>query len=91
MRSQSILGALAALAVPATAALNNSATYLYAQNGVNVTVSLTAAQDTKDLFFKLSFPTAYDWIAVGIGAKMKGALMLMAYTSKQGNCRFKAI
>lgn len=92
--------ALVASAVPATAhnltandgvsnnssAVLNSATFCYStERGASFTTTLTVAEDTNDLFFRVSAPTAYDWVAVGIGAQMKGAMMLIMYPTANGS------
>ncbi|KAF2664617.1 CBD9-like protein [Microthyrium microscopicum] len=83
MKASIVLSTLATLAAPVVAI--NSSTYIYAQNGANITVSLTAAADTNDLYFRISAPGAYDWVSVGVGASMKGAFTLIAYPNKKGN------
>jgi hypothetical protein len=96
MKFTTIFAAIAATAIPVMAqnsnnsdsAVLNSATFFYNQNGSNFVTTLTAAEDTGDLFFRVSAPTAYDWWAIGIGAQMKGALMLIAYPSADGKCKF---
>jgi hypothetical protein len=62
-----------------------SSTYIYSESTANLTFTVTAAADTNDIFFKLSAPGNYDWIAVGFGgAQMKGAVMFVAYPTKNG-------
>lgn len=62
----------------------SSSTYIYSEGSANFTFTITAAADTNDLFFKLSAPGNYDWIAIGIGTQMKGAVMFVAYPTKNG-------
>ncbi|KAF2400493.1 CBD9-like protein [Trichodelitschia bisporula] len=61
-----------------------SATFVYSFDETNFTVSLSAVADTGDLYFRVQAPSGFDWIAVGIGASMKNALMFLAYPSKSG-------
>jgi hypothetical protein len=68
-----------------TANAANSSTFIYTQSGANVTLTLTAAADTGDLAFRVAAPAQYDWVAIGIGAQMKGALMFIAYATKNGS------
>jgi hypothetical protein len=62
----------------------SSSTYMYSESGANLTFTVTAAADTNDLFFKLSAPGNYDWISVGFGTQMAGAVMFVAYPTKNG-------
>jgi len=48
--------------------------------------SLNVANDSGDIPFHLNSPARHAWVALGVGDKMKGALMLFAYPSK-GNKR----
>lgn len=71
-----------------TANAANSSTFIYKESDqgiANVTVTLTAAADTGDLAFRVAAPAQYDWVAIGIGAQMKGALMFIAYATKNGS------
>jgi hypothetical protein len=63
-----------------------SATYLFAQNGVNITVSLTAVEDTGDIFFVMAAPTGYDWVSFGLGDKMAGSIMFVMYPTTNSSC-----
>jgi hypothetical protein len=77
-----ILAAGSALLV--NAAPQNASTFIYADTAANLTLSLTAVAETSDLWFRLSAPAEYDWIGVGIGSEMKGALTFVTYPSKNG-------
>jgi hypothetical protein len=68
-----------------TANAASSSTFTYEQGFANLTLTLTAAADTGDLAFRLAAPAQYDWVAIGIGAQMKGALMFIAYATKNGS------
>ncbi len=58
---------------------------MYTEGSANLTFTITAAADTNDIFFKLSAPGNYDWIAVGFGGtQMKGAVMFVAYPTSNG-------
>jgi hypothetical protein len=86
MKGTTLLSILAALAIPATEALKAS-TYVYASNDANITISLTAAADSQDLVWRVTFPAGYDWIGVGIGATMKDSWFLIGYPTKKGTCK----
>jgi hypothetical protein len=77
-----ILAAGSALFARATP--QNASTFIFTNGVANLTVSLTAVSETGDLWFRLSAPTEYDWVGVGIGAKMKGALTFVTYPTKNG-------
>jgi hypothetical protein len=62
----------------------NSSTFVYSQEVANITFTLTAVADTSDLIFRLSAPAEYDWVAIGVGASMKDALIFMVYPAKNG-------
>ncbi|EOD46572.1 putative integral membrane protein [Neofusicoccum parvum UCRNP2] len=65
-----------------------SATFIYSNPRAagNLTFSLAAVEDggLTDLYFHLSAPAANSWVAVGIGAQMKGALMFLVYHDSRG-------
>jgi hypothetical protein len=75
---------LATLALFAHAESLNSSTFVYSQSVASLTFTLSAVADTNDLIFRLSAPAEYDWVAIGVGAKMEGALMFMVYPAKNG-------
>jgi hypothetical protein len=80
-----VLVVLALLLSLAQCTALSSSTYMYTESSANLTFTITAAADTTDLFFKLSAPGNYDWIAVGFGGtQMKGAVMFVAYPTKNG-------
>jgi hypothetical protein len=75
---------LAIFTLSAQAVSLNSSTFVYSQSVANITFTLTAVSDTNDLIFRLSAPAEYDWVAVGVGPSMKGALIFMVYPAKNG-------
>jgi len=79
-----ILAAGSALLV--RAAPQNASTFIFINTVTvaNLTLSLTAVAQTGDLWFTLSAPAEYDWVGVGIGAEMKGALTFVTYPAKNG-------
>jgi hypothetical protein len=62
-----------------------SATYLYPLQ--NVTISLTAAKDTGDIYFVTSAPAGYDWFSFGLGDQMKGGIMFVMYSTTNQTCK----
>ncbi|EOA85284.1 uncharacterized protein SETTUDRAFT_20797 [Exserohilum turcica Et28A] len=50
----------------------------------NLTFALSAVNDTGDTFIHLSGPTAYQWIAIGTGSRMRGSVMLIVYKNETG-------
>ncbi|OJD36665.1 uncharacterized protein BKCO1_10000167 [Diplodia corticola] len=53
----------------------------------NLTFSLTATNNNGavDLYMHLSGPDQWQWVAVGVGAQMKDALIFLLYHSSDGN------
>jgi hypothetical protein len=45
----------------------------------------TASSGSGDIFFQLSAPSSYEWVALGQGDSMGGSNMFVVYTSKDGN------
>src|SRR6266480_7587572 len=68
----------------ARASPQNASTFIFSDAVANLTLSLTAVAETGDLWFRLAAPAEYDWIGVGIGPHMKGALTFVTYPSKNG-------
>ncbi|TKA22608.1 hypothetical protein B0A50_08297 [Salinomyces thailandicus] len=48
------------------------------------TFAINIDEETEDVYFHLSYPAVTEWMAVGFGEKMQGALMLIAYPSSNG-------
>lgn len=46
--------------------------------------ALNVDQSTSDLYMHMSAPSVYQWMAAGIGSRMKDALIFVAYPSKNG-------
>ena len=44
----------------------------------------TASSGSGDIFFQLSAPTSYEWVALGQGRNMVGSNIFVVYTSKDG-------
>ncbi|OQD85222.1 hypothetical protein PENANT_c010G11750 [Penicillium antarcticum] len=55
------------------------------QQNSNFTFALNIPDDSTDLYFHLSGPTAYSWVAVGTGSEMKNSLMIVLYSNAHGN------
>ena len=77
------MAAGSALLAP-VAAQQNASTFVFSETVANLTLSLTAVAQTGDLWFRLEAPAEYDWVAIGIGSQMKGALTFVTYPSKNG-------
>ncbi|KAF1999794.1 iron reductase domain protein [Amniculicola lignicola CBS 123094] len=45
----------------------------------------TASSGNGDIFFQLSAPSDYEWVALGQGTRMSGSNMFIVYTSSNGN------
>lgn len=45
----------------------------------------TSSSGTGDIFFQLSAPSSYEWVALGQGTGMGGAQIFVVYTSGDGN------
>ncbi|KAF2728635.1 CBD9-like protein [Polyplosphaeria fusca] len=45
----------------------------------------TASSGNGDIFFSLSAPTDYEWVALGQGSRMSGSNIFVVYTSSDGN------
>jgi hypothetical protein len=52
---------------------------------LEITFSLNVDQNSDDINFFLSSPP-YSWVGVGFGSGMAGSLMLVFYTSADGQC-----
>lgn len=66
------------------AAQQNASTFIFSETVANITLSLTSVASTGDLWFRLAAPAEYDWVAIGIGPQMKGALTFVTYPAKNG-------
>ncbi|EKG13106.1 Cytochrome b561 eukaryote [Macrophomina phaseolina MS6] len=67
-----------------------AATFLYSDNprAGNLTFSLTAvpaADDDVDFYMHLSAPADYQWVGVGVGRRMKNALIFLVYHDSHGD------
>lgn len=73
--------ALASRAVAQVASVSpaNDITYR-----INIPQS-TADSGNGDIFFSISAPSSYEWVALGQGGQMKGSNMFVVYTSASGN------
>jgi hypothetical protein len=45
----------------------------------------TASSGSGDIFFQLSAPSTYEWVALGLGTRMSGSNIFVVYTSGDGN------
>jgi Cytochrome domain of cellobiose dehydrogenase len=45
----------------------------------------TSKSGSGDVFYQISGPTSYGWIAMGTGSQMKGSNMIIIYTNSNGN------
>lgn len=45
----------------------------------------TASSGDGDIFFQISAPSSYEWVALGQGMRMAGANIFVVYTSADGN------
>jgi len=45
----------------------------------------TASSGNGDIFFQLSAPTSYSWVALGQGSSMSGSNIFVVYASGNGN------
>jgi hypothetical protein len=55
------------------------------KSGSNYTFALNIPDGSTDLYFHLSGPTSYSWIAVGTGSKMQDSLMIVIYSNADGS------
>jgi len=44
----------------------------------------TASSGNGDIFFQISAPSDYEWVALGLGSRMSGSNIFAVYTSKDG-------
>lgn len=84
------LAAVLSLATHTFAQTVASSVYVYngGFTGSNFTFAINLAQDSQDLFFHLSGPTKFSWLAVGTGNEMTNSLMFVAYANSGGNSAF---
>lgn len=60
-------------------------------NDQNYTFAVNIPEDSEDVYFHLSGPADYSWIAVGTGTEMKDSLMVLLYSSASGNSEYPPI
>ncbi|KAJ5683844.1 uncharacterized protein N7477_000189 [Penicillium maclennaniae] len=83
---QFLLGFSPLFAIASAASNSNAASifnYSLKQNS-NFTFALNIPDGSSDLYFHLSGPTDYSWVAVGTGSRMKDSLMIVVYSSADG-------
>lgn len=51
----------------------------------NYTFAVNIPENSEDVYFHLSGPTEYSWIAVGTGNQMKDSLMIILYSNEHGD------
>ncbi len=60
-----------------------SSTFVYDGGaGRNLTIAVNVPSLTDDLYFHMSGPAGFDWLALGFGEQMKGSLMLIVYKAE---------
>jgi hypothetical protein len=86
-----VLAALFSLATYTSAQTVASSVFVYngGFTGSNFTFAINLAQDSQDLFFHLSGPTKFSWIAVGTGKEMTNSLMFVTYANSDGSSAFR--
>ena len=83
-----LLCSLLSLASAQSSSSNAGAVFTYTdgnQDYAQITFALNADSSTGDLYFHLSSPSGNAWIGIGIGERMKDALMFVAYSSSNGS------
>ena len=50
----------------------------------NYTFALNIPDGSSDMYFHLSGPASYSWLAVGTGREMKNSLMIVLYSDASG-------
>lgn len=50
----------------------------------NYTFALNLPTNSEDVYFRLSGPADYSWVAVGTGSKMKDSMMFLIYANAAG-------
>ncbi|KAH8698675.1 hypothetical protein BGW36DRAFT_396389 [Talaromyces proteolyticus] len=50
----------------------------------NYTFALNLPSNSEDIYFRLSGPADYSWVAVGTGSEMKDSLMFLLYADAEG-------
>jgi hypothetical protein len=60
----------------------SASTFVLPQRGWNFTFSLNVDKNSDDIYFRFISSADYSWAAVGIGPRMKGSLMFVAYQGK---------
>jgi hypothetical protein len=56
-------------------------------NSENYTFALNIPDNSSDVYFHLSGPTLYSWVAVGTGQEMKNSLMILLYSDASGKSK----
>ena len=82
-----VAGLLSLLTPSVSAASTTNAASIYnlqLGSSSNYTFALNIPDDSADLYFHLSGPTSYSWLAVGTGNEMKDSLMIVVYSSADG-------
>lgn len=63
-------------------------TFIHSTSNGNLTLALSAANDTGDVYIHFSAPAAYQWVGMGTGSKMDGSVMLIVYKNDSANGKF---
>lgn len=65
---------------------SQAATYIYSDGGNgNLTFTITVNPNNHDLWFRLSAPSMYSWVAIGTGNQMENSNMFVAYEGAKDN------
>lgn len=68
---------------------NQSSTFIYEpyanDPNRNFTYSIRYVEHTGDVYFRMSCPDAWSWVAVGFGRRMEDSLMFVVYKNTKGD------
>jgi len=76
---------LLALAYRASAQVANTSPSDGVTFGLNIPEATAASSDAGEIFFSISAPSSYEWVALGQGSGMANSNMFVVYTSADGN------
>ncbi|KAI9814681.1 MAG: hypothetical protein M1832_005680 [Thelocarpon impressellum] len=76
------LASAAILSSLTSAQAAGTATFVAGDTRGNFTFAVSLAKGSDDFFFHMSAPADYQWLAAGIGKRMTGSLMIVAYAAK---------
>ncbi|KAK5731924.1 hypothetical protein LTR17_010999 [Elasticomyces elasticus] len=84
MKTLSLAAASLSLGATVHAAVSNTCPETDVCYGIAIPEA-TASSGTGDIYFQLSAPTSYQWIALGQGSSMSGSNIFIMYLSGDGN------